>query len=427
MSQTFAYIKTDASSEGPLFQAVRSRQTYPAMVGLHGPRLATYATQINPFDIVPLLGHDPRSDRRRLLNDQKIVELYEYMQRKTSGNRRDAIRNYIEDRMFPESILVGGFPAICIAVEYPIEYVDIAGAPGVVNMSIDTGVHNKRVALDGLGRISGALALVDTMLGADISDDDKAYLKQALSEISLPCVFYSPRKGQAPLSQVEIGQLFHDFNFKVTPVSAKDAIALDNSDPYIRATYFLAANVENIKKFGMDTKAASLGSKSKAVVVQPVLLRFVRAALEGARYVEGARNVAVADAHLTSKDASTVLGALSEFLDVFADAMGPTWTQRDSVHLSSAGWQAIGLIYYDIAFVLQNIDRAEFARALASKVDWNRNASIWSELVTEKSAKDGSATLAFLGAGASTRRAIATILRCEMGISDMVPALSEAA
>lgn len=417
MLQTPENIINSAPKESQAFRSVRSRQSYAAMAGLHGPRLATYATQINPLDITIVLGHDPRSDRRRNLNDQKLVELYSYMQRKTSAVRRESIKNYIEDRLFPGSDLVGGFPAICIAVQHPIEWEGIdPNFQGVVNMSIDTGVHNKRVALDGLGRISGALALVDLALGGDLLPDEAQTLLKALEQISIPCVFYSPRPGQHPLTQEEIGQLFHDFNFKVTPVSAKDAIALDKSDPYIRATYFLAQNVENIRRYGMDTKAASLGSKSKAIVVQPVLLRFIRAALEGERVAEGARNISISEGALSRGNAQLVLGSLSEFLDTFAEEMGDEWYQRESVHLSSAGWQALGVIYHDITFDMKGVDRLAFARALARKIDWKRNAKIWSSLVTEKTNKNGETVLSFLGAGASTRRDIVSILRREMGI-----------
>lgn len=406
-----------APKESQQIKSVRSRQTYAAMIGLHGPRLATFATQINPLDITIVLGHDPRSDRRRFLNDQKLVELYSYMQRKTASSRRDSIKNYIQDRLFPGSDLVGGFPAISIAVQYPIEFEEIDPAfQGVVNMSIDTGVHNKRVALDGLGRISGALALVDLALGGELMTDEAQELQRALEQISIPCVFYSPRPGQQPLSQEEIGQLFHDFNFKVTPVSAKDAIALDKSDPYIRATYTLAQSVENIRRYGMDTKAASLGSKSKAIVVQPVLLRFIRAALEGERVAEAARNVSVSDGILARGNSQQLLGTLSEFLDAFATAMGDEWYQRESVHLSSAGWQALGVVYHDIAFILKDIDQIAFARELARKIDWKRDAKIWAALVTEKANRKGEKVLSFLGAGASTRRDIVLILRREMGI-----------
>jgi hypothetical protein len=416
----------EPSMEGNTLRSVRSRQTYAAMAGMHGPRLATYATQINPLDIVTVLGHDPRSEKRRFLTDQKIVELYEYMQRKTSNARRDAIKNYIEDRLFPQSDLVGGFPAISIAVQYPISSEEINPAfPGVVNMSIDTGIQNKRVALDGLGRISGALALVDLALSDELNEAESDELQKALQEIAIPCVFYSPRPGQSPLTPEEMGQLFHDFNFKVTPVSAKDAIALDQSDPYIRATYYLARYASYIAKFGMDTRSASLGSKSKAIVVQPVLLRFVRAALEGAKYVEAARNVSIENPHLTAKNAPQVLGSLAEFLDTFAEAMGHNWYHRESVHLSSGGWQALGIIYHDITFRLKGIDRNAFAVALAKKVDWSRDAEIWKGIMTHKEDKAGNPVTVLLGAGASTRRQIVQRLRDAMGLTERLSELKD--
>lgn len=407
-----------AAKEVPSLRSVRSRQSYAAMLGWHGPRLATYATQINPLDVTTVLGHDPRSERRRFLNDHKLAELYDYMQRTTSTSRRDSIKSYIKDRLFPRSDLIGGFPAISIAVQCPIHAEEIdASFPGVVNMSIDTGVHNKRVALDGLGRLSGALALVDLALNGELAESDAAELQAAIEELSLPCVFYSPRPGQAPLSHEEMGQLFHDFNFRVTPVSAKDAIALDKSDPYIRATYALAKTSEAISKYGMDTKAASLGSKSKAIVVQPVLLRFIRGAIEGAKYVESARNVNVESPRLNSKSAPELIGALAEFIDAFAAEMGSRWTGRDSLHLSSPGWLSIGLVYHDITFRLSNIDRLQIAKSLATKVDWTRSAAIWKPLISEKVAADGSTALALQGAGASTRREMVRIIRDQLGLT----------
>lgn len=413
-------------SEGML-RSVRSRQYYSAMAGTHGPRLATYSTQLNPLDIVNVLGHDPRSDRRRFLNDQELSELYDYMQRKTSASRRESIKAYIEDRLFPGATLLGGFPAISIAVQHPVtsEEIDPGRHPGVVDMAIDTGAHNKRVALDGLGRISGVLSWVDLSLRGPLSPDERAELQQVLADISLPCVFYSPRPGQPPLTMEELGQLFHDFNFRVTPVSAKDAIALDLSDPYIRATYYLEANANCIQRFGMEKKAASLGSKSKAIVVQPVLLRFVRAAMEGSRFAEAARNVAIPNAKLTGRSDGVLLDPLADFLDTFSEAMGEQWRDRDSVHLSSAGWQALGIIYHDIAFRLKGVDRQQFARALATRIDWKRNAPIWADLVTEKPGKDGKPTLALLGAGASTRRAIVKKIRDEMQLTERLADLDE--
>lgn len=414
------------SGEGPQLRSVRSRQTYAAMLGWHGPRLATYATQINPLDVTTVLGHDPRSERRRYLTDHRVAELYDYMQRKTSSARRESIKNYIEDRLFPSSDLIGGFPAISIAVQFPIQAEEISSNfPGVVNMAIDTGVHNKRVALDGLGRLSGALALVDLALSGDLSEEDSAELQKAIGDLSIPCVFYSPRPGLPPLTLEEMGQLFHDFNFRVTPVSAKDAIALDKSDPYIRATYALAKASKAISEHGMDLKSASLGSKSKAIVVQPVLLRFIRGALEGPKYIESARNVSVDNPRLNNKTAGSMIAELAAFLDEFSDAMGVRWAERDSLHLSSPGWLSIAMVYHDIAFKMASIDKSAVARSLATKVDWSRAAPIWSNVITTKTKDDAPDVLALQGAGASTRREMVKIIREQLGLNAILDSMDE--
>lgn len=51
---------------------------------------------------------------------------------------------------------------------------------------------------------------------------------------SFPVTFYAPTAGVIALEQ--LGQLFHDFNFLQTRVSASQAIALDKSDIYMQLT-----------------------------------------------------------------------------------------------------------------------------------------------------------------------------------------------
>jgi hypothetical protein len=61
-----------------------------------------------------LLGHDPRSKNWKRLPDD-LRQIYEYLQRKTDKNRRESIAAYIEERLGPDSIAIGAFPAISIA------------------------------------------------------------------------------------------------------------------------------------------------------------------------------------------------------------------------------------------------------------------------------------------------------------------------
>ena len=56
---------------------------------------------------------------------------------------------------------------------------------------------------------------------------------------------------------------------------------------------------------------------------------------------------------------------------------------RKCLHLSSPGWQAIGLIYNDFVHELHAPDPIATARSLAS-IDWARSGKLWESLVVEK-------------------------------------------
>ena len=59
-------------------------------------------------------------------------------------------------------------------------------------------------------------------------------------------------------------------------------------------------------------------------------------------------------------------------------------------------------------------------RYVETNHDWRRSAEMWSKLVTEKVAKDGTVGLAFLGAGASTRRYVTRLLRDRLGLAELL-------
>jgi hypothetical protein len=131
------------------------------------------------------------------------------------------------------------------------------------------------------------LELLDMAESADIPEMAREALRKLLSEFALPTVFYVPADGTEPFTLEEMQQLFHDFNFKVKPVPERVAIALDHSELYIGLTNRLGTS-DLIKSLGgMEFKSASLGKKSTAIVVQQNLLRFVRGAAEGERFLEG--------------------------------------------------------------------------------------------------------------------------------------------
>jgi hypothetical protein len=217
-----------------------------------------------------------------------------------------------------------------------------------------------------------------------------------------------------------MGQLFFDFNFKVTAVPSRIAIALDKSDPYIMVTNGLAkASQAIVKNGGMEERAASLGKKSTAVVVQQVLLRFVRGATEGSAFQES-NKMELPHPNLTHTNASDAVESLAAFIDAFAEAMGNKFTaDKKSLHLSSPGWQSLGVIYNDLVYRLNAPDPLQTARALA-RLDWTRSGPLWSELVVTKTNDDGSEELVLNSAGASTKREMVKRIRAELGIDRLL-------
>ena len=400
----------------------RAGQRYPAVFGRQGKRLETFTTQIRPFDIEAVLGHDPRSRNHRLLRDARLASLYDHVQRKTSEERVRDIIAYYENRIFRSHPIAGAVPAISIAVEQPVHFERHGNHSFLGEMLLETGRHNRRIILDGLGRATGFLDLVDLWTGDKIDEAGRQILGDHLAGCSLPVVFFAPQAGQRPLEQEEMEQIFCDFNFRVRPVSIKDAIALDHSDPYVEFTRYLGEHSAAIKGFGgMEEKRASLGSKSTAIVVQPVLLRFVRGAIEGEAYLEAARNQTVEQPNLTADRAPEMRSNLADFLDELAKSMGERWDDKTSMHLSSPGWQVIGVLYHDMAFKLGKGpgDLRKFAAAIG-RLDWTRKGEIFRPFMSEKRGKDGDETLVLNSAGASVRRDLLKDLRRKLGLMELL-------
>jgi hypothetical protein len=361
------------------------------------------------------------------LRDARTQYLYEHVQRKTSEDRVRDIIKYYQDRVFQAHPIVGAVPAISIAVEQPIEYTRHAGHSYLCEMHLETGRKNRRIVLDGLGRITGLLDLVDILTGEKIPEEEGAQLRKWLDQCVLPVVFFAPQSGQAAFSQEEMAQIFCDFNFRVRAVSPKDAIALDHSDPYVGITRFLSSHCRAIESFGgMETKRASLGSKSTGIVVQPVLLRFVRGAIEGEAYLEAARSAAVMNPRLKPSNAEEIKQGLCEFLDMLSAEMGDArWGDRSSMHLSSPGWQVIGVLYNDVAFKLRRgpDDVAKFAKALA-RLDWRREGDIFLPFMSKKKdEKTRQEVLSLNSAGASVRRDLLKSLRERLGLTELLDAV----
>src|SRR5579875_1072381 len=378
----------------------------PCIQGLFGSRLVAYTTQVPPNQIMNLLGHDPRSNNWKRLPDE-LKEIYEYLQRRTSPNRRESVSAYIEERLGPNNICIGAFPAISIAFQNPTEFKPYGGnIPSAVGeLMVDISPTNVRI-------------LIDESHG-DI-----------LNSFLFPVTIYVPAPGTEPLSWFEMGQLFHDFNFRVQPVSKKDALALDTSDIYIALARRLAECPFIRDHGGVAERAASLGGKSTELVVQTVLVRTVRGACEGRKFQE-AHLASVDHPNLTRQTFNSLLSSIDEFFSGIAARMGEKRfaDRQDSLHLSAPGWQALGIIHHDIAFKLR-LDAVERSKVLdrIAAIDWGRGNPDWQTLAighaeidkkTGSTVKDsaGRVRVALTGAGRTTVQKLIDYIRDKTGLA----------
>src|SRR5690348_2997489 len=210
---------------------VKPTARIPAVQGQFGPRIVTYTTQLPPTSIETIVGHDPRSKLWKRLPDD-LAKIYSHLQRATTKPRLDSILRYIRYRFVERALIPGAFPAISIAVQNPTAFEAYPGVPdsGVGVLQFDLSTRNRRIVADGLGRVSASLEIVEMSESDEIPEIAREGLKRLLSQFSLPTVFYLPAPGTPPLTLAEMQQFFHDFNFKVTAVPARIAIALDHSD-----------------------------------------------------------------------------------------------------------------------------------------------------------------------------------------------------
>jgi hypothetical protein len=392
----------------------------PAIRGEFGPSLQTFQTQILPRDVIHVLGHDPMSNNwTRLAPDYR--EIYEYLQRKTTKGRREGTAFYIEDRIDGSTDMPGAFPAIAIGMvkapkfESAKEGCGLAKEVGI--LQLDLSESNKRILLDGLARLTGAL------------DFESKTGKTEL--FSFPLTIYAPSERHGELSLLELGQLFHDFNFLQTPVSSNHAIALDQSDIYGKLTNALAKEEVLIKYGGVELRAASLGSKSTAFVVQRVLLRFVRGACEGRRYQESdaARSN---NPNLTRQNIRVVQARLRAFLEGLDARMGEQrFKDRDSLHLSAPGWQVLGLVFHDMEYKVQpELGQSEKDVILdkLAAIDWSRYNPDWVPMLGEAELEGGSPIVdnkgrhrvALSRAGRTTIASLLKYVREKTGLDAMV-------
>jgi hypothetical protein len=347
----------------------------PCIRGEHGPDLNIFQTTIAPGDLEQFLGHDPRGEYWKHLPDD-LRHMYEYLQRKTSSQRRAGTAKYTEDRLGPNRYYIGGYPAISVGMTAPARFVTLSDQhPGIDSdmgiVYIDLSNRNTRVLLDGLARVSGVL---------DVYDHDRYTFSRGLT---FGVTLFAPREDRGELTLEELGQLFHDMNFKQTSVTKAHALALDRSDIYTVLTNAIG-NLPVIKRAGgMEIRASSLGKKSSAIVVQQVLRRFVRGTTEG-KAVQMDDKATPSQPYLSAQTREHFKDEIESLLEGLSARMGERFMRRDSLHLSSAGWQALGLVFHDLIIRLRgNITSDERDTILTdiATIDWSRSNPDWIPLL----------------------------------------------
>lgn len=359
----------------------------PCIQGNFGKKLLTFQTNVQPTSIPKLLGHDPRSAQwNRLAED--LANIYRHIQRKTDKPRRTGTYRYIEQRMSDRSPTIGAFPAVSIGCTKPLEFKPYSQTghpqihPAVGELQFDLSVDNTRILLDGLSRLTAALEM------ADSGTEGRALVDR----LTFPLTIFAPSEHTGELTVEDLGQLFHDFNFLAEPVKKAQAIDLDQSDPYITLTNQLAKQPVIRDNGGVEARAASLGKKSTALVVKPVLLRFVQVACEGGDVRRALRSSPTEKPQLTESTFDDILNRLSDFLSRIAHGMGAQFKERSSVHLLTPVWYAWGKIFHELEFNLSDrVSQSEKDKVVdrIAALDWSRTNEDWNPVLHARGGLQG--------------------------------------
>jgi hypothetical protein len=348
----------------------RRGYSVPAVRFPMGAHLQCFQTTVRVGEIVQLLGHDPRSKSWSALakSDPLTAEMYQTIQRKSPKDRVDALEEYIYSRLRSDRKprVVGAFPAISVAFELaPTEFDKANGSEEMGYLVLPSG---RRILLDGLQRVTAALDVYQ-----DHREIDDWFVFAA--------TFYFP-VGKGRLTNRELGQLFFDMNYKQKTMSPVHAMKLDQADPYLQLT-----NDWNesgiIHEIGGVEDAASLGKKSTALVVRKHLFKFVRGAIEGRR-AQDQDKYQPDKPRIDDDNYSDWSLELQQFLYDLRSRMGDErFADRSFVHLSSGGWQVLGLIFHDVYVRLREklspAEKEEILDRLAG-IDWSRYNPKWISL-----------------------------------------------
>jgi len=235
----------------------------------------------------------------------------------------------------------------------------------VGTLYLDLGISQPRMLLDGLARVTGAMDYVDEGVGVD-------------EWFSFSVTIFAPSPEKGHLTLRELGQLFFDFNYRLSRVPPSMALEMDMAGLYSQMTDWLKDQPVIADHGGMQESGASLGSKSTALVVRRVLHGFVTVAAEGEKALRGAKSEEVRNPETTQDNLTETREKICSFLTHFAEEMGERFTDLESIHLTRTGWEAIGMIIHDVMWSPDRRpgDVERVVRALAA-VDWSRTNPDW--------------------------------------------------
>lgn len=344
--------------------------------GRSGPHLQSFQMSCPPSQLISLLGHDPRSSKWKSL-PLPLRETYEEYQRKTKPARSEGIGKYIGERLVPGAKLVGGFPSLSIGLTEPPLFEPLRSRAGVSiaegvtlddslgTLYLEMGAKHMRMLLDGLARLTGAMEFVDE--GQDVDD-----------WFSFALTIFAPTAERGQLTPAELGQLFFDYNYRVTRVTPSQALEMDQAGLYSQIVHWLKDRPVIRDNGGMQQSGASLGKKSTALVVRRVLHGFITIAAEGEKAFQGAKSDEIRNPRTTEDNLEEVRTKIDDFLTRYAEAMGKRFIDAESIHLTRLGWEAIGMIAHEAVIKGQltepQLDRCILALA---EVDWSRTNRDW--------------------------------------------------
>jgi hypothetical protein len=172
---------------------------------------------------------------------------------------------------------------------------------------------------------------------------------------------------------------------------------LDHSDPYVLLANELAVAPVFANHGGLDHRSQSLKKGSDKIATKISIVKFLRAALEGPGSHVDHYTDQLDKPNLTLSTMEAKKAEVETFLDQLTNTMGSAFYDPAGIHLTSPGWIALGLVYYDI-FVALAAKLGHEGQATMIKriglIDWSTsNPEFFKFLGQQALEKDGSPSL----------------------------------